>query len=957
MELNKKKEQIEKLNLSQLKNLIKDLTKKSGYTDITINSFIITANIQSGLTTDNHLFVLFDYSLSGRTKFEEPLENIIPIILDKRPSSIFIVSNSQISNKNEKYIINKLKSHKIDFWDVNTLITKVNSLNPDYWYNDNIELLEYEKNFLREIKSSNDLKNLNIFNDKHKDLLDFFIEPRLVRITEDRETSIPVRKDVNSKDLIEDPNNIILSGEAGAGKSTLLKNIGEKIININRENSKKKVIPILIYSSDLVAHNFNVNKIIESKLKPYFDVIPHNQNLLLLLDSIDEFDFKIQEKLLKRISQNDKWSFVLATRNQEKFSKINEIKDANNYFIISFNNEQVIKFITKFFGERNSKAQRLIDSLKDQRVLEKLPINPLTLSLISMLYEESNYEVPATITDIYDNFSSLLLGKISSSHRFKLIDVSYRERLLSIYALHVLNRRNHECLTKGELIDYFKNYYKDKESPLQEGKIEDLIEFLIENTGILHLSENDKVVFRHDSFLEYYAAVELFKHRRDLEDRLIDNFYNFNWQNTAIFYAGMSKDLPLFLEKINSKVDNARNIENLFSSILGMGYLLQSLYQTSDKLRSKSIDIALSKNIEAYELMSKLLSLNDRLEKFNIPMIMLINTFYFYENFNSITLKSPLEISFKKLLDSNNEIKSTDSVYKAIQLALTLGSKRIGNNSFMEMLVYDKSTTSHPVLTSFVYIALDMFENDNYQSYKNEINVAFEKQRLPINHLLKTPARKLRLTNYDIISSQNKIKILVEGIHDAKIIDHAYIILNNGSLPPWKISIAGNNEIGGAIEVSKTLMNSKPALNEDSLIIGIFDRDEKGVQEYNSLKTSVFDEIELNMFKKHKECNIYALCLPVPESRKSYLNKEQKNNYFEIEHYFSNDFLESVGALNHIHNTIDGEKIYNIKAKSKKKIVRKALSTYDKETFSDFQFLFDYLDAIIKKFNSNFDNK
>src|SRR5699024_1423763 len=125
--------------------------------------------------------------------------------------------------------------------------------------------------------------------------------------------------DVNSKDLIEDPNNIILSGEAGAGKSTLLKNIGEKIININRENSKKKVIPILIYSSDLVAHNFNVSKIIESKLKPYFDVIPHNQNLLLLLDSIDEFDFKIQEKLLKRISQNDKWSFVLATRNQEKF--------------------------------------------------------------------------------------------------------------------------------------------------------------------------------------------------------------------------------------------------------------------------------------------------------------------------------------------------------------------------------------------------------------------------------------------------------------------------------------------------------------------------------------------------------------------------------------------------------------------------------------------------------------
>lgn len=52
--------------------------------------------------------------------------------------------------------------------------------------------------------------------------------------------------------------------------------------------------------------------------------------------------------------------------------------------------------------------------------------------------------------------------------------------------------------------------------------------------------------FTHASYMEYYASVEIFKFHRELETLYVDKFYDSNWQNSAIFYAGKSKDMPNF---------------------------------------------------------------------------------------------------------------------------------------------------------------------------------------------------------------------------------------------------------------------------------------------------------------------------------------------------------------------------------------------------------------------------
>src|SRR5690606_20508242 len=91
----------------------------------------------------------------------------------------------------------------------------------------------------------------------------------------------------------------------------------------------------------------------------------------------------------------------------------------------------------------------------------------------------------------------------------------------------------------------------------------------------------------------------------------VENFFDLNWQNSAIFYAGKSKDMPEFLESINKKLRTAKKVNDFFIGVNGAGYLLQALYQTDNTLRKETIDIALDLNIQAHDVFMKLSSVDE----------------------------------------------------------------------------------------------------------------------------------------------------------------------------------------------------------------------------------------------------------------------------------------------------------------------------------------------------------
>src|SRR5699024_6804144 len=201
--------------------------------------------------------------------------------------------------------------------------------------------------------------------------------------------------------------------------------------------------------------------------------------------------------------------------------------------------------------------------------------------------------------------------------------------------------------TQEKFISYFKDYFRKKSHQVPDDKIEEFLEFFISNGGVLFLKDKKYVQFKHDSFMEYYASLEIFKHQRSLEEKLVNSFYDMNWQNAAIFYAGQSKDMPEFLKKIIVKVKNANNLIQYTFGVIGLGYLLQALYQTDNDLRKSAVIIALRKNVEAFDTYKKIASDNEIVpfKDLKLPLLSLINMFTFFENFNSATLREPLKMA------------------------------------------------------------------------------------------------------------------------------------------------------------------------------------------------------------------------------------------------------------------------------------------------------------------------
>lgn len=942
---------IETLDGFQLSESLSNLIVKMGYKLVEKNNEYVSANIESPIFTGKHVFILFQQQLSGKVDIEGINEKVESILQIDKFSAVFIVSKYHIS---KGFRDSFSKEHKINvsFLDRDDLVKHFDNYNPDYWKHDDVQLLDYERSYKERVMRESELKTLKIFSEKYQKLLDIFIEPKIVHFYEDKETKTPLKKNITIDAIIKDKKPIVLAGEAGMGKSTLIKKIGESIIENNKQATKKN-LPIFISVTELYDSNYDIKTLVENKLAEFFEdnttILFSKYDFTLLVDSIDEFEIEHQKNIVKYLNElftKFKVKYILATRNSEKSLSIDQLKDWNSYSIARFSNQQIEQFVSRFFVSEKGRAEKLLDALKENRIIEKLPITPLSLSLISILYEENDLEIPATITDIYENFNSLLLGKPLVSSRVEFIDISFKERILSLYALELLKRKEHNPMKLEEFKEHFKKYYENKSTPLKKGTIEEALNYLVENTGVLYLKDNTYVCFNHDSFMEYYAAVEIFKHQRTSEKDYVTNFFDTNWQNSAVFYAGHSKDMSDFLIEINKKINGSNQINDYFASISGAGYLLQALYQTDNKLRKETIDIALEVNLRALDLFMKLSSDDKMLFKnFKLPIIWLMNTVFFHENFNSGTLREPLKMSFAELISQYKASKTDTNIgYKALLVALTLSSNRINEQKELNDLVYESALLDDSILAIITELSLNILSNGTLIDLKKEVKKEFNKNKTQFKHLLESPASKLRFSAYDKIHPQKRVKIITEGKTDASIIEHAYMTLTNGEAPYWSIKPSGN-ESGNAQQVNKALMNVKCTSNDDEVIIGIFDHDFEGIKEFNMLDSKLFINKKNHTIKKHRDAEIYAILLPVPGEKDFYLVSEQKNNYFEIEHYLPFDFLRENDALKETLLT-PALNIYSIKDGKKNAIMKKVVESSEKQLFNDFILLFEEIDSI-----------
>ena len=276
-------------------------------------------------------------------------------------------------------------------------------------------------------------------------------------------------------------------------------------------------------------------------------------------------------KLIEQISAdklNPMPRFIISARSLEKINLATSNIKFREIYLQNFNEDQIELFVRRYFEDIN-RGNRLLEVLKESNILEKLPTTPLTVTLISLLYEDTEYEIPATLTDIYNDFINILLGKLEIKKRTQLIDLELKKRIFSHVALRLIQTKQFE-IEKSEFINMIESFLGPK--GIEPDK-ED-IERLVDNSGIIYTDANGLVGFKHQSFLEYFAAFEIF-YVTKFHEELVRNFNDVNWQNSAIFFAGFSKDMPWFVDEILCKIPN-ENIRDWVLNVGGMGYLCQA---------------------------------------------------------------------------------------------------------------------------------------------------------------------------------------------------------------------------------------------------------------------------------------------------------------------------------------------------------------------------------------------
>lgn len=646
--------------------------------------------------------------------------------------------------------------NNFSFWWNENLIPLIDKHYPDFWLPGDAFSKEYSKGFTKKLQEEIEIRELSIRNiddKKIQKLLDIFIEPKLTTsIVEEnkltKEKSVKDKK-INIKSISKIDENILLSGEQGAGKTKVLNTIA---CNLSSAEiiSETKTIPVKIKAPSIRDIGYNIESLVDEEIKKYGDqfytsTILEEYKPLLFIDDLDLLSSTDKEKTIdciKDFCTKFSTNYVLTYRKSE-FDFDNSVKKIN---IHNFNPKQVESFVTKFF-EGTDRGAKFIRVLKESDIFSKLPTTPLTISLISLLYDENNFEIPATLSDIYSDFTAVLLGKLNVKNKHELLVLNLKKRLFSSLALNMMDSKKFEisfddyCLFINDFLSR-RGYQSQSESEIDD---------IIEHSGLLYKDFSGNVGFKQQAFIEFFASFEIYHHKRKTHyEKIIKGFNDVNWQNTAIFYAGHSKELDDMIDDVIREAPN-NNIRDWFINTGGMGYLSQALYQTAPEERKKLVFKSLDNLLMAFEQL-KLDSKDSKSAFHNVPLpfaAAMVN-FWFNENFKSVTLIKTLSSSFEELLEKENSFENN---YKMLMLATTLMNPYIGIDSCFEQLIERHGFMSHPILPLVADIILEMGYIDKKtvdKEKKDLIKKAIFKKRDYIKAVLKEPAYRFN-DNFGLI--------------------------------------------------------------------------------------------------------------------------------------------------------------------------------------------------------------
>ncbi|WP_158963220.1 NACHT domain-containing protein [Myroides fluvii] len=679
-----------------------DIEDKFEWTAFVVKKGDLTGSSQTNMEIKAQVQECFDYH------FDSLKHDRINI------SKVKIVTNGKINsgalqkfNKDEFY-----KKPNISFWTGDNLLEFIDKYYPRFWLEGSNTYKHYIEIFQQNNKHDDFTKVVATTDKNIKKILDNTIKQKLIEFYYDETDGKFKRKWFDVEDLNKVTECKLIVGESGSGKTTLFKQISNNIIFENSIRNNYEFFPIILKFIDLKSSNFNI----ETAIKNYFqkhtfksllidvDELLIKKNYILFIDALDEIgDKPSKEKALEVVKafniKNPELQIICSSRNSDSLLGVCRELGFKYFEINGISMNQAESFLGRYFEEDSAKCKRLVKSLKDSRILDKLPKTPLTLTLLTSLFDENGYEIPATISDLYKYFIEIILNKNIKESHLDLLKVGIHRSILS-YIAEDLHSNKLKSLSKHDLVIKISSFAKERG---HKYNVNELIDDLVQNINILVENDRGEIEFKHLSFQEYFTAYQYYSTTPNGKSNFVNNFNDIWWQNVAIFYAGMTKDSPELIDEILTNSIPQEFHEYLINTA-GLGYLIQALYNTPMNDRLKVIETNLENINKALRFIidtneEKYLEIKSFLHTSYGANKILAHWYEFHHS--SITLKEPLESLFNEMISllQKNEFNDKNEK-KNLEYSTYLVASTLQNIEFDDFEKFNK--------------LINLIEKDNY---------------------------------------------------------------------------------------------------------------------------------------------------------------------------------------------------------------------------------------------------
>lgn len=375
---------------------------------------------------------------------------------------------------------------------------------------------------------------------------------------------------------VENYSKLMVLGKPGVGKTTFLKYLALQCISDEFFTNKIPLfIPIknyaeaenqpslLIYISHLLQRYTVANEQV-------LDLLKHGR-VIILLDGLDEVKEEHSSHVLKEIhdfcQQFDQNQFVITCRiagREYSFEQFTEVEVAD------FDIQQITNFAIKWFAFTDSiKGKKFIQKLKENEPLQELATNPLLLTLLCLVFEESA-DFPSNRSQLYKEGLNLLLRKWDVSQNierfqvYKNLSVHHKQDLLSQIALKTFEQSEYFFRQK-EIEQHISDYIRHL--PGINNKLEML---QVDSNAVLKSIESQHGLlverarfiysFSHLTFQEYFTARQIvgISDPQALETglkKLVSRITEKRWREVFLLSVGMLRNADYLLQLMKQQID------------------------------------------------------------------------------------------------------------------------------------------------------------------------------------------------------------------------------------------------------------------------------------------------------------------------------------------------------------------------------------------------------------------